>query len=442
MSLEIVDNIKNRIKSRNIDSFEIFLTEDKFYETIFLKDQIENLREGKDFEYTIRILDQKDEKTGIGVTKGNLLSGSSLDKSIDFASSIAKQNSGLNYQFPFPSSLKSISTVDENILKDPYEIQKSLSEDLLSVVNEHKKVTPTFGRFRIHITSSFLSNSNEINLESKKTHFFVEFALKGQKNGRLTEYWPVLYLKDKNQLQFEKRVNQWAKLTYDALKSKAPNPSNKATIIFSPQLVENLLNPILSFHTSGKTLHEKMSMYSKDGKIASDIVNIKDNGLMPGGLRTNSFDGEGNPHQITVLVKEGIFKNRIYDHRHAILEGIKSTGNGLRAVNGAIANTISNIEISPGDMTLEDMISNIKVGYFIDSCAWMNPSFLTGEFGSLIRNGYYIENGKIQYPIQDGNVSGNVHKMLKRCIYISKERDYAKNSLVPHMAFDNLTISY
>ena len=88
----------------------------------------------------------------------------------------------MSYNFPFPSSLKSISTVDESILKDPCEIQKNLSEELLSRVNEHKKVIPTFGRFRIHIISSFLSNSNEINLESKKTHFFVEFALKGQKD--------------------------------------------------------------------------------------------------------------------------------------------------------------------------------------------------------------------------------------------------------------------
>ena len=124
-----------------------------------------------------------------------------------------------------------------------------------------------------------------------------------------------------------------------------------------------------------------------------------------------------------------------------MLEDVSSTGNGNRTSDGAVVNGISNFEILPGDMSLEEMISNIESGYYLEQFSWLMPNPLSGTFGSEIRSGYYIKNGKIDYPVKLGNVSGNVFKMIKNCLFISKEREFFANNLFPYIAFGDLTVS-
>jgi predicted Zn-dependent protease len=44
-------------------------------------------------------------------------------------------------------------------------------------------------------------------------------------------------------------------------------------------------------------------------------------------------------------------------------------------------------------------------------------------------------------PIRLGNISGNVLEMIRNCLFISKETEYVENSLLPYIAFSNLTVS-
>ncbi|MHA1297297.1 MAG: metallopeptidase TldD-related protein [Promethearchaeota archaeon] len=102
---------------------------------------------------------------------------------------------------------------------------------------------------------------------------------------------------------------------------------------------------------------------------------------------------------------------------------------------------VSNFVIYPGDISFEEIISEIKEGYYIEKFSWLNPETISGFFGAEIRNGYYIKNGKIDHPIKLGNVSGNVIEMIKNCKYISKEQEFSENSLFPYIAFTNLSVS-
>lgn len=126
---------------------------------------------------------------------------------------------------------------------------------------------------------------------------------------------------------------------------------------------------------------------------------------------------------------------------YAMQEETQSTGNAKRAENGTVVNWISNFKILPGNVSFNEMISDIKEGYYIDKFSWLNPDEVSGNFGAEIRNGYYIKNGEFLNPIKLGNVSGNVLEMLKNCEYISKEREFTENTLFPYMAFKNLNVS-
>ncbi len=442
MSNEKLELIEKSIKSKGVKEYEILLVDRKAYESIFLKDKTDNEREINDFEYILRILSQKESKTGIGLVKGNSLDLKEIEKNIDTCILCAKNNMSSKYYFPTKKQIPKISISDNKILQDPLGIKIDLAEELISQIREQKDAKPTFGRFRVHIDEIFLRNSNKLDLSTLKTYFFIEFSLKAQQNEKLAEYWPFEFIKEKKFINFPERVKKWAKLAQDSLKAHPPKPNSNATIIFSPQVLSRAINPVIGAHASGKAFHQGISRFKIDEMVASDDITIIDDGLLEGGFNTNGWDSEGSPHQRKELIKQGIFQKRLYDQKYAIMENEESTGNGIRTLTGSVDTGISNFEILPGDMNLEEIISQIAEGYYVEQFSWLKPSELSGNFGAEIRNGYYIKNGKFEYPIKLGNISGNAFKMIKNCLYISKEREYFVNTLFPYIVFDNLTVSY
>ena len=441
MSIERLDRIEAILKSKKIQEFEIFFVEKNIFETIFLKDKTENEREISDYEYFIRILTQKENKTGVGVVKGNSLEPSQIEKNIETCVLLSKINSGSKYDFPSKVNISSINTADKSILSDPLTIKKDLAEVLVSEVNQQKDVLPTFLRFRIHNNHNFLRNSNDLKLDARKTYFFMEFSLKAQENGKLSEFWDSGYYKEKEHLNLNERVSSWARRAKDTLKAVEPKPSDNALVIFSPSVLKEAINPVIGTHALGQAHVEKISRFNIGDVVASENITIIDDGLLEGGLSSNSWDSEGNPHQVTEVIKNGVFQNRLYDQMYAMLEEKKSTGNAKRAESGTVVNGISNFKILPGDLSFNDMVSDIKEGYYIDKFSWLNPDEISGNFGAEIRSGYYIKNGEFQNPIKLGNVSGNVLEMVKNCVYISKEREFIENTLFPYMTFKNLNVS-
>ena len=441
MSIEKLDKIEVALKSKKIQEFEIFFIEKNIFETIFLKDKTENEREISDFEYFIRILTQKENKTGIGVVKGNSLKSSQIEKNIDTCVQLSKLNSSAKYDFPLKVNISPIHTADKSILSDPQTVKKDLAEALVSEVNQQKDVLPTFLRFRIHSNHSFLRNSNDLKLDARKTYFFMEFSLKAQENGKLSEFWDSGYYKEKEHLNLNERVSSWARRAKDSLKAVEPKPSDNALVIFSPSVLKEAINPVIGTHALGQAHAEKISRFNIGDAVASENITIIDDGLLEGGLSSNSWDSEGNPHQVTEVIKNGVFQNRLYDQMYAMLEKKKSTGNARRAESGTVVNGISNFKILPGDISFNDMVSDIKEGYYIDKFSWLNPDAVSGNFGAEIRSGYYIKNGEFKNPIKLGNVSGNVLEMVKNCVFISKDREFIENSLFPYMAFNNLNVS-
>ena len=179
MSQEKLDLIEQRIKSKKVAEYEIFLVKHKNFESIFLKDRVDNKRDISDFEYILRILTQKENQTGIGLVKGNSLEPNEIARNIDICISIAKNNLSSKFHFPSEASFQDVSILDKKIIQDPLTIKNDLAEELLSEVRQHQEVQATFGRFRVHIDEIFLRNSNTLNLRiyAYKLYPFKEDAL-------------------------------------------------------------------------------------------------------------------------------------------------------------------------------------------------------------------------------------------------------------------------
>jgi predicted Zn-dependent protease len=441
MTSEKLDIIENVLKSQKIEEYEIYLVEREICESMLLKNKRDLEREITDFEYFIRILSQDNDNTGVGVIKGNSLDSQQLERNIKRCFGLSKVNVGPKYHFPHESNPPNIKLAEDELVKDPLAFKNDLVEDLISNCADQRDIEAPFGRFRTHIHHNFLRNSNNLNLDSLKTFYFIELSLKAEKNGALSEFWDVTYYKNKDHLKFDQRIKEWANMARDTLDARVPEPRKDAIVIFPPNVLSEAINPVVGVHSLAKYHFEKISQFEVDKEVASNQLSLEDDGLLEGGLSSNPWDAEGVPQRKTTVIENGVFKNRLYDHKYALLEGEKSTGNAKRSNDGAVSNGISNFIIKEGDISRGEMISEIKEGYYIQKFSWLNPNPVQGFFGAEIRNGYYIKDGEFKYPIKLGNVSGNVLEMIKQCLYISKEREYCEDSYFPFIAFKNLTVS-
>jgi PmbA protein len=159
---------------------------------------------------------------------------------------------------------------------------------------------------------------------------------------------------------------------------------------------------------------QKFSLHSRpvSGEIADDYF----------------FTSDGFEAQDITLIDRGILKSFLLD-----LYGSRKTGKP-RALNNGGA-----FVVDPGNSSLEEMIRTVEkgvlMGRFSGSCG------TNGDFSGVAKNSYYIEKGKILYPLSETMVSGNLVPMLNAIQNISKERiDFGLN-LYPWIQVGGLTIS-
>lgn len=146
--------------------------------------------------------------------------------------------------------------------------------------------------------------------------------------------------------------------------------------------------------------------------IASEELDIIDNGLLAKGVGTAMMDDEGTPSQKIDIIVNGMLETFLYDCYTAGKDARKSTGNGVRrSYSSAPAVGIRNMTIQ---YPPTDIISETSHGILINSVIGAhtaNP--VSGDFSVEARNAFTIRDGSICEPIKSLMLSGNVFELLK-----------------------------
>ncbi len=156
--------------------------------------------------------------------------------------------------------------------------------------------------------------------------------------------------------------------------------------------------------------------------IASSIVNAVDDGTMANEWGSINIDDEGMPTQRTQLIKDGQLTNFLVDRIGAQQTGFARSGSGRReSYKFAPASRMRNTFIEPGDANIDDMIASIDKGIYASHMGGGSVQPGTGEFNFAVTEGYYIENGKIQYPVKAATLINTGPKVLKEISMIGQD---------------------
>jgi TldD protein len=156
--------------------------------------------------------------------------------------------------------------------------------------------------------------------------------------------------------------------------------------------------------------------------IASPIVNAVDDGTMANKWGSINIDDEGMATQRTQLIKNGELTNFLVDRIGAQQTGFARSGSGRReSYKFAPASRMRNTFIQPGNDKIEDMIASIDKGIYASHMGGGSVQPGTGEFNFAVTEGYFIENGKIQYPVKAATLISTGPKVLKEISMVGED---------------------
>jgi PmbA protein len=179
------------------------------------------------------------------------------------------------------------------------------------------------------------------------------------------------------------------------------------------ELMEYTLLPSLSAESVQKG---RSALKARVGeRIASEGLNIVDDGLLLGGMDSSSFDGEGVPSQRTALIKEGTLMGFLYDSYTAGKAGVLSTGNAVRSGYSDTPRVgIRNLIVtSPGAYDLLAETKGLLVNGLIGA---HTANSISSDFSVEARNAFLVTPGEPPKPLRSLMLAGNVFELLKDAV--------------------------
>jgi PmbA protein len=130
------------------------------------------------------------------------------------------------------------------------------------------------------------------------------------------------------------------------------------------------------------------------------------------GLRSKPFDAEGVRNQRRAIVDDGVLQTWLLDLASARQLGLKTTGHASRGTSGPPGPSPTNLWLEPGKASADELIADIVAGFYVGELMGMGVNGVTGDY-SRGAAGFWIENGKIAYPVSEVTIAGNLKDMFR-----------------------------
>jgi len=149
---------------------------------------------------------------------------------------------------------------------------------------------------------------------------------------------------------------------------------------------------------------------------------VVDDGTLPERRGSLNIDDEGNPTQCTVLIEDGILRGYLQDTLNARLMKVPVTGNGRRESFAHLPMPrMTNTCMLSGSHDPREIVESMERGVYAVNFGGGQVDITNGKFVFSMREAYWVENGRIQYPIKGATLIGNGPDALTRVTMIGND---------------------
>jgi len=203
-----------------------------------------------------------------------------------------------------------------------------------------------------------------------------------------------------------------------------PAPAGEMTVVLGPGWPGVLLHEAIGHGLEGDFNRKGSSAFSGrvGQRVAAKGVTVLDDGTLADRRGSLNVDDEGQATQRTVLIEDGILKGYIQDAMNARLMRVRPTGNGRRESYAHVPMPrMTNTYMLSGDKTKDEIVASIDRGLYATNFGGGQVDITSGKFVFSASEAFWVERGKIQYPVKGATLIGSGPECLTRVTMIGND---------------------
>lgn len=203
-----------------------------------------------------------------------------------------------------------------------------------------------------------------------------------------------------------------------------PAPAGEMSVVLGPGWPGVLLHEAVGHGLEGDFNRKGSSAFSGriGQRVAAKGVTVLDDGTIADRRGSLNVDDEGCPTQRNVLIEDGILKGYIQDAMNARLMGVRPTGNGRRESYAHVPMPrMTNTYMLGGDTPPEEIVASMNKGLYATNFGGGQVDITSGKFVFSASQAFWVENGRIQYPVKGATLIGNGPDALTRVSMIGND---------------------
>jgi PmbA protein len=212
-------------------------------------------------------------------------------------------------------------------------------------------------------------------------------------------------------------------------------------VIFDPDAARSILG-MLAGCVMGSSIWRKSSyLAGREGtRVASELVNVADDPLIPRAPGSRPYDGEGLASRKNIVVEKGVLRTYLCDSYSGRKLGRPSTGNASRGGSAGVSCSTTNFILEAGADTNEAIVKGTKRGLYVTEMMGFGFNAITGHF-SRGAAGFWIEDGELAFPVSEVTISLNIDDLWKRIDAVGSDVDLRTATAAPTIRVAKMTVA-
>jgi len=309
-------------------------------------------------------------------------------------------------------------------------VARELEQALRAAPGATELISATTGAGNV-VEENTMVCSNGMEASTRGTYFWIyaDASVRDQGDRKPIGSWSAVVRKKAKLPSVESIAQEALRRALVARRSKSEKSDKYPCVVeaaVTPRLLGDLLGPL-----GGQAIQQKRSFLAdKLGKkVGSDLLTITDDPLLPEGLSSTTFDGDGMSTMRRPIVERGVLKTFLLDNYYASKLGTEPTTGGA-----------SNLVLPKGKRDLAGLCAAMGKGILVTGFLGGNLNWATGTFSLGIR-GQWVEGGKPVHAVSEMNLSGNAIELWSRLLELGNDPYLYSSCRCPSLRFDRLQFS-
>ena len=211
-----------------------------------------------------------------------------------------------------------------------------------------------------------------------------------------------------------------------------PVPTCEVPVLFSAELAGGLFGSFLSA-ISGGSLYRKSSFLegTLGQKLFPEWLTIDERPHLMRALGSSAFDGDGLATYAKPFVEKGELVSYVLGTYSGRKLGMPSTAN---------AGGVHNLFVTHGDEDQAALLRRMGRGLLVTELMGQGLNMVTGDY-SRGAAGFWVENGEIQFAVQEVTIAGNMRDMFKQIIAVGNDLELRSNIRTGSVLIERMTVA-